>query len=307
MVTIADEIRDSFRKGSSLIKLIYVNLAVFIMVKIVFVLFFLFTSTSGELIDKNSYFLQNILSYLMIPADPGKLLLHPWTIITYMFLHFEFLHILFNMLWLFWFGRIFLHYLSEKQLLNTYFLGGIAGALLYVLSYNIFPGLMKEAASAKALGASAAVTAIVISISFYTPNFEVYIPFIGPLKIKYIAILFIITDLLQIASTNAGGHIAHIGGALYGYFFAVQLKQGKDIGKFFGRMVDSLTGFIRRRNRLKVTYHKTATRVDDLEYNKSKVQQQKEIDIILDKIARSGYDSLSKKEKEALFKMSGKG
>jgi membrane associated rhomboid family serine protease len=299
MSTITDEIKESFRTGTSLVKLIYINLGVFIIVKLIYVIFFLFNSS---VID----FQQRILTYLMLPADTSRLLMQPWSLISYMFLHFEFLHILFNMLWLFWFGRIFLHYLNQKQLLNTYLLGGLAGGLLYILAYNTFPGLQKDVSMAEALGASAAVTAIVISVSFYAPNFEVYIPIIGPIKIKYIAILFIVTDLLQIASENAGGHIAHLGGALYGYFFAMQLKQGKDISSFFGSLLDRLAGLFRKRSKLKVTYHKTATKTDDFEYNKTKVQQQKEIDLILDKIAKSGYDSLTKKEKETLFKMSNK-
>jgi membrane associated rhomboid family serine protease len=299
MSTITDEIKESFRTGTSLVKLIYINLGVFIFVKLIYVLFFLFNSS---VID----FQQRILTYLMLPADTARLLMQPWALITYMFLHFEFLHILFNMLWLFWFGRIFLHYLNQKQLVNTYLLGGLAGGLLYILAYNTFPGLQKDVSMAEALGASAAVTAIVISVSFYAPNFEVYIPIIGPIKIKYFAILFIITDLLQIASENAGGHIAHLGGALYGYFFAMQLKQGKDISSFFGSLLDRLSGLFRKRSKLKVTYHKTATKIDDFEYNKTKIQQQKEIDLILDKIAKSGYDSLTKKEKETLFKMSNK-
>jgi membrane associated rhomboid family serine protease len=306
MSTITDEIKESFKNGSSLVKLIYVNLGVFIVVKLVYVIFFLISPSIGLLQEKNLYFQNNILSYLMLPADTAKLLLKPWTLITYMFLHFEFLHILFNMLWLFWFGRIFLHYLNEKQLVNTYLLGGLAGGLLYILAYNIFPGLASEVSLAQALGASAAVTAIVIAVSFYAPNFEVYIPLIGPVKIKYIALLFIVTDLLQIASENAGGHIAHLGGALYGYFFAMQLKQGKDIGRYFGSLLDSLSGLFKKRRHLKVTYHKAASKLDDLDYNKSKVEQQKEIDKILDKIAKSGYDSLTKKEKEMLFKMSSK-
>jgi hypothetical protein len=208
------------------------------------------------------------------------------------------------MLWLFWFGRIFLHYLTERQILTTYLLGGLSGAFLYILSYNVFPGLMQDAKLAQALGASAAVTSIVISISFYAPNYNVYIPFIGPVKIKYIAIFFILTDLLQVASENAGGHIAHLGGALYGYIFSLQLKKGKDVGSFFGKFVDFLIGIFKKNTRMKVSYKKYAHNLNDLEYNKSKAEYQKEIDLILDKIAKSGYDSLTKMEKEKLFKMS---
>jgi membrane associated rhomboid family serine protease len=304
MSSIADEIKDSFKQGTALLKLIYINLAVFVGVKLVYVLYFLFSPSLGSLQGKSMFFQNNILSYLMVPADLGTLMTRPWSIISYMFLHFDFLHILFNLLWLFWFGRIFLHYLNEKQLLTTYLLGGLAGAFLFILSYNIFPGLTEQAAYAQAMGASASVTAIVIAISFYSPNYNVYIPLIGPVKIKYIAICFIVLDLLQIASDNAGGHIAHLGGALYGYFFAAGMKRGKDIGSVFGKLADSIAVLFKKKPKMTVSYRSQAKNMDDMDYNQSKVNAQKEIDRILDKIAKSGYDSLTKGEKETLFKMS---
>jgi membrane associated rhomboid family serine protease len=297
---IADEIRESFRKGTTLTKLIYINLGVFVIVQLFFVIFFLFNE--GPLAIKSSYFQGAYLSYLMVPSDLTTLLHRPWTVVTYMFLHFSFIHILFNLLVLFWFGRIFLHYLSQKQLLTTYLLGGICGAALFILFYNIFPGL----SDSQALGASAAVMAIVIAISFYVPNNEVYIPIFGPIKLKYIALVYVLLDILQIASENAGGHIAHLGGAIYGYSLAVQLQRGKDTGKGFSRFLDKIGSLFSRKSKLKVAYKANAKTMNDFDYNKSKVEAQKEIDIILDKIARSGYDSLTKKEKETLFKAGNK-
>ena len=300
--TIMDEIRESFKKGNALTKLIYINLGVFLVVKIVYVFFFL--SVSQQTIPygftKESYFTNEILSYLMIPSNLSTLTLRPWTPFTYMFLHFGIIHILFNLLVLFWFGRIFLRYLTEKQLMTTYILGGLCGAILFVASYNILPGL----SDGIALGASAAVMAIAIAISFYTPDYQVYIPFIGPTKLKYIAIFYIVLDILQIASANAGGHIAHLGGAIYGYMFATQLHRGKDTGKSFSKMLDSIITVFKRKPKLKVTYKSQAQNLTDEEYNMSKAKTQKEIDRILDKIAKSGYDALTKKEKETLFKMS---
>ncbi len=295
-MNITDEIKDSFKRGSTLVKLIYINLGVFIAVKLIYVFFML--------AGKSNLFDDYVLNYLMVPAYLPVLLKTPWTVLTYQFLHFEFLHILFNLLWLFWFGRIFIKYLTQKQLVTTYLIGGFAGAILYILAYNVFPVFSEVLPQAKALGASAAVTAIVISISFYSPNYNVYIPFIGPVKIIYIALFFILTDLMQIASENAGGHIAHLGGALYGYFFSVQLRRGKDIGRGFERLMDNLGSIFKPRTRLKVSHKKSTKEMDDMEYNKMKVNKQKEIDRILDKIAQSGYDSLTKKEKETLFKMS---
>jgi membrane associated rhomboid family serine protease len=295
-MNIMDEIKDSFKKGSTLTKLIYINLGVFLVVNLIRVLFTL--TGHGKVIE------DFVNVYLMVPAYLPDLLKAPWTLLTYQFLHLGFLHILFNMLWLFWFGRIFLHYLTQKQLVTTYLLGGFIGALLYITAYNVFPLFSDYLLGARALGASAAVTAIVISVSFYSPNHTVYIPFIGPVKIIYIAIFFIVTDLLQITSGNAGGHIAHLGGALYGYLFSVQLRRGKNVGRGFERFMDSLGTLFKPRTRLKVSHKKTVEDMDDMEYNKMKADKQKEIDRILDKIAQSGYDSLTKKEKETLFKMS---
>jgi membrane associated rhomboid family serine protease len=304
MPSIAEDIKISFKGGSAVVKLIYINLAVFVVVKILYVFFFLFSPGLNDVNGKSGYFQENILTYLMVPANLSTLLARPWTLLSYMFLHFDFLHILFNLLWLFWFGRIFLHYLNEKQVLTTYLLGGLSGAFLFIASYNLFPGLAQHAQYAQAMGASASVTAIVIAVSFYSPNYEVSIPLIGPVKIKYIALCFIVLDILQIASENAGGHLAHLGGALYGYFFALQMRKGRDIGKSFGNLADNIAVLFKKKPKMKVSYRSQTSSTNDLEYNRQKVEYQKEIDRILDKIAKSGYDSLTKAEKETLFKMS---
>jgi len=207
------------------------------------------------------------------------------------------------MLMLFWFGRIFMQYLTAKQLMSTYILGGLAGAVLYILFVNGCPGLREHLGSSM-LGASAAIMAIVIAISFYVPDYTLYMLFIGPVRLKYIALAFIIIDILMIASYNAGGHIAHLGGALYGYWFISRFRKGHDIGNWLNVFLDRIAGLFKRRPHLNVTYRKTAPPKTDEEYNRSKVEQQKEIDRILDKIAKGGYESLTKKEKEILFKMS---
>jgi len=306
-MAIWEEIKVSFRRGTILTKLIYINLAVFLAVNITYVFYALFNAPGGSGGDLRYYFMENWISYLMVPASLSKLILKPWTLITYMFLHFSFLHILFNLLWLYVFGRIFLQYLTEKQLLSTYILGGLTGAFLFILSYNVFPGLMSTVEAAEMLGASAGVMAVAMAISFYAPNYTIYLILIGPVKLKYVAIFFIVTDVLQIASYNAGGHIAHLGGVLYAYFFILQLRKGKDMGQGFNRLIDGfVTLFSGRRRRMKVSYKKSAKDMTDMEYNRSKARMQEEIDRILDKIAKSGYDSLTRKEKETLFKMGGK-
>ena len=306
-MAIWDEIKNSFKRGTILTKLIYINLIVFLAVNIAYVFYALFNTQADSTGDLRPYFMENWISYLMVPASLSHLILKPWTLVTYMFLHFSFLHILFNLLWLYVFGRIFLQYLTEKQLLSTYILGGLTGAFLFILSYNVFPGLKTAVDAAEMLGASAGVMAVAMAISFYTPNYTIYLFFLGPVKLKYIAIFFIITDILQIASYNAGGHIAHLGGVIYAYFFILQLQKGKDMGYGFNRFIDNIvTFFSGQRKRMKVTHKKSVKDMTDMEYNRRKAKTQEEIDRILDKIAKSGYDSLTKKEKETLFKMSGK-
>lgn len=297
-----DEIKLSFRQGNILYRLIFINIAVFVALGLVFVILRLFTP-GISLSALQAQFSDTVLKYLMVPSTPGELLKRPWTVITYMFTHFNLLHVLFNMLVLFWFGRIFLQYLTARQLLSTYILGGLAGALFYILFINGFPGLREHLGSSM-LGASAAIMAIVIAISFYVPNYTIYLLFIGPVRLKYIALAFIIMDVLMIASYNAGGHIAHLGGAVYGYWFISMFRKGHDIGNWLNNLLDKTVVLFKRRPKLNVSYRKAAKRVSDEEYNRSKVEQQKEIDKILDKIAQGGYESLTKKEKETLFKMS---
>jgi membrane associated rhomboid family serine protease len=301
-MNMADEIKLSFRKGNILYRLIFINVAVFVLLGLIFVVLRLFTPGTS-LGDLRASYSDAFLKYFMVPSVPGELLARPWTVITYMFTHFNFLHILFNMLMLFWFGRIFLQYLTGRQLLSTYLLGGLAGALFYILFVNGFPGLREHLGSSM-LGASASIMAVVIAISFYVPDYTLYMLFIGPVRLKYIALAFIILDVLMIASYNAGGHIAHLGGAVYGYWFITRFRKGHDIGNWVNILLDKIAGLFKPRPRLNVSYRKSSGRLSDEEYTRNKVAEQKEVDRILDKIAQGGYESLTKKEKETLFKMS---
>ena len=291
---LADEIKASFKAGNNLIKLIYINIALFIAVQFVNVILFLFRAESSAF---------SLVDILSLPADGKSLLLRPWSIFTYMFLHEGFLHILFNMLWLYWFGTIFLKFQNQKKLLTIYLLGGISGGLLYIISYNIFPVFADVKDLAVALGASASVMAIVIAATSIAPDFPVYIPFINDVKIKYIAVFFIVTDIMQIPLGNAGGHIAHIGGALLGYFYIHKLNQGQDIGAGFDRLMERLFSLFKSKpaKNMKVKHSRPVT---DMEYNARKAEKQARIDQILEKVSRSGYDSLTKEEKDILFNMS---
>ena len=292
---ILNEIKASFKKGTYLTQLIYINLAVFVGVHLVSVVFFLFGYQS---------FVSPAVAWLSLPADVSQLLWKPWTLLSYMFLHEEFLHILFNMLWLYWFGTIFLQYIDQKHLLSTYILGGFSGGLLYILAFNVFPVFADTYTGAYALGASASVMAIVFATAFYVPNYEMHLFFIGRVKLKYIALFSIVLDIIGITSSNAGGHIAHIGGALFGLWFISEYKKGKLITKGFDRRLDSVFNWFKPGPKMKVTYKKTGN--VDYDYRNQKANQQEQMNQILEKISKSGYSSLSKAEKELLFKMSDK-
>lgn len=289
-----DDIKLTFRNGSNLTRLIYINIAVFVIITIIAVIGFLLNNQSVA--DKS-------LDIFSVPASLSALLLRPWTLVTYMFTHKDIWHILFNMLWLYWFGKIFLEYLDERKLVAVYLLGGISGALVYILSFNIFPAFTGVVADSVAIGASASVMAVVIAIAAYVPDYTVQLFLFGRIKIKYMALaIFIFTSIMDF-SVNSGGKLAHIGGAFFGYFYIMNLRHGRDIGKGFNKIIDFLVTLFKPRKKLKVTHKKVAT---EYEYNKIKAEHQKHINTILDKISKGGYDSLTKEEKETLFKESQK-
>jgi len=293
-----EEIRKMFNQGTTLTKLILINLGVFLILKLLSVFFYLFQNSLAD---------STILNFLALPADISVLAKRPWTILSYMFLHEGFFHILFNMLWLFWFGKIFLEYLDQKKLLSIYLLGGISGGALFILAYNLIPLFQPSYPYSIALGASAAVMAIVFTISFYVPNYSMNLMFIGPVKLKYIALATIVIDVLSIQGDNAGGHIAHLGGALFGFIYASQMKKGKDISRGFNRLMDWVVSVFKPRPKLKVEYKRPAGKTEtDIEFNTRKGNEQKEIDRILEKISKSGYEALTKQEKEVLFRSSNK-
>jgi membrane associated rhomboid family serine protease len=289
-----DDIKKTFSNGSSLTKLIYINIAVFILLTIVAVIGFLLN---------NQKITETALSIFSAPSSLSSLLLRPWTLITYMFVHKDIWHILFNMLWLYWFGKIFLEYLDQRKLVSVYLLGGLSGAVLYILSFNIIPAFDGVVAESVAIGASASVMAVVIAIAAYVPDYTVQLFLFGRVKIKYLALaIFVFTSIMDF-SVNSGGKLAHIGGAFFGYFYTLNLRQGKDMGRGINKIIDFFVTAFRPRKKMKVTHRKVA---DEFEYNKTKAEHQARINTILDKISKGGYDSLTKEEKEALFKESQK-
>ncbi len=289
-----------FKNSSVLNRLIIINIAVWLVISAFRIFAFLFNVPDDT-------FTGYIVEYLALPASFSMLIFRPWTLFTYMFLHIDIFHILFNMLWLYWFGKIFLGYLGSRQLLSIYLLGGIAGGILYIMAYNLFPVFTTAMPMARALGASASVMAVVTAISFYVPNYFVHLIFLGRIKIMYLAIALFVIDFFMIRSSNSGGHIAHIGGALWGFAFAYYLRKGKDIGKPFRVNLKSFSKpFLKEKKTTFRNVYSNQRPVSDEKYNKDRAAEGKKIDEILDKISKSGYESLSKEEKEMLFNMSNK-
>ncbi len=292
MESIFTNLKRTFHNGNILAKFILINLGVFILIRLAAVFFLLFNVQGVPL-----------LNYLQLPASPVLVLYKPWTLFTYMFTHYDFLHILFNMLWLYWFGRIFLQFFTPRQLGGIYILGGIAGAVLFVLAYNIFPYFHAVAANSALIGASASVMAIVFAVSFYRKDYEIGLLFIGRVKLIYLALGTLLLDFLAITSSNAGGHIAHLGGAFFGIWFASRMKVGKDLTAPMNRLIDKVVNLGKRKPKMKVTYKRAET---DYDYNARKNKENADLDAILDKLKHSGYQSLSSEEKKKLFDASKK-
>ena len=303
-----ERIKVFFSSKQPLPTLILINIAVWLGILLVSNFAFLFSSPAAGIDGSYKIHLtEAILKYFAVPANINMLLSRPWTLLTYMFLHTEFMHILFNMLWLYWFGVIFVQYLSQRQLLGTYIFGGIAGALFYVAAFNLFPVFGDLRESSIALGASASVLAIVVAISFYVPEYSIRLLFIGPVKIKYIAIITIIIDVFMISTSNSGGHLAHLGGALWGFLW-IKMIPGFDPTRIFEPLLNIGKPRIRvkPKKRFKVHHNPSQTPLSDDDFNRQKAAKQKQMDTILDKISRSGYDSLTREEKELLFSNSNK-
>ena len=272
------------RSGSKLNLLIGVNIIVFLLLNVTDVIAkFLFNTAAI------AYFSSE---YLSLPAYLPKLLTHFWTPVTYMFMHDGIWHILFNMLWFYWFGQIFEEFLGKKRTLGLYFMGGLAGAFLFVFSYNVFPFFthVNAAAGSTLVGASASVMAIMVATATLLPDYTLPLILIGPVKLKWLVLFFIVIDFLGITGLNAGGEISHLGGALIGFVYIRQLQKGHD---WIGSIVNAFSP----KPKLKVVSNNTSRK----SYN---LPRQEEVDLILDKISKSGYDSLSKQEKEILFRAS---
>ncbi len=287
MANIFNRIATIFHQGSILLRLIYINIAVFLLLRI-FAVICQLAAQPQWLID--------VLSAIELSSEPALLQFRPWTLISYMFTQFDVMHIVFNMLWLYWFGIIFLTVNTPKRMLALYILGGLGGALLYLIAYNTMPGLVNVHASL--IGASAAVIAIVVATAIVLPDYEIGLLLIGPVKLKWIAAATILIDFLSISGVNAGGHISHIGGAAVGAIYAMSLKKGVDITAPINKLFDHMANLLNRRPALRSQHSNPCQSASN---GKSHHHDMNDLDAILDKIKKSGYTSLTPDERKKLF------
>lgn len=299
MANIIEEIKQSFSRGNYLTRLIYINAGVFVAVKLLSVVCTYILGTSNLWI-----------TYLELPAFFQTLIRQPWSIITYMFMHHDFIHLIFNLLTLYWFGKIFTEYFSQKQLVGLYFLGGIGGAIFYIAAYNFTSVLKANIFFSYLIGASASVMAIIFALVKYIPNEEIRLALIGPVKLKYLGLGLLILDIIGTTSVNAGGSIAHIGGAVTGYLFAqFMINSGKDITSPINKIITFINELFQRRQKPQFTVHRNTSKTDEewnMENQNRKRENNEEINRILDKIKKSGYTNLSDEEKKRLFELSNK-
>jgi len=292
-MNLLDNLEQTYRQGNAATRLIYLNVALYLLLQIFLLIMKLFT-LQGDF----------IIPFLALPSNFSTLLCKPWTLVTYMFLHKDFFHILFNMFALYWFGKLFLMFFTDKQLFGLYFFGGLVAGIVYMIAYNSFPLFSQLADVSILMGASGSIMAIIVATAFQAPNMEMRFILIGAIKLKYIAIVAVLISFFGITSSNAGGELAHLGGALYGYFFVVSLRRGKDHTKSFNKLMDRLSNLFKPR-KLKVKHTATSgKKMSDAEYNMTKANNMAEIDRILDKIKTSGYGSLTSEEKRKLFEQS---
>lgn len=295
MSKLTNDLKKLYNGGSIITKLIFINVAAFV------VLYFVFL------------FFPALQTYLSVPGSFRELIFQPWTIVTYMFLHGGFWHLLMNMLWLFWFGQIFLIFFNNKQFLAVFLLGGFAGAFLH-LGVN---ELLQPIYRAGIIGASAAVMSIVFAVSSFKPDYEIHLLFFGRVKIKYLALVALVIDIMGIAGNIKGGfvlndgvaHFAHLGGAFYGFWFGYKSKKGKDITRGFNNFLNETVAFFSssksEKKRSKMKANKNYNRFEKPgrdKFDTDSEKKQAELDRILDKISKLGYDKLTKEEKDFLFK-----
>ena len=286
-----EDIASFYHQGDATTRLVLVNVFVFLAFMLAETLGYLLQVPLGPWISP----------WLALPSSLSTLLTRPWTLFTYMFFHEGFWHLVFNMVGLFFAGRMLSTFFTGRKIWTLYLLGGLTGGLLYILLYNVAPAFAGQVGISNNRGASAGVMALIIGLAAYTPNMPVRLFFVLEVRLWILAAAFVLLDLASIPRGNAGGHLAHLGGALFGYFWGTRMRQGTDIGTWFESLADSLINLFKSKpkTKLKPVYRSSKPAAQPAQ----KPGHQARLDEILDKISKSGYDSLSKEERDFLFKM----
>ncbi|MFN7044283.1 MAG: rhomboid family intramembrane serine protease [Flavobacterium sp.] len=282
-MNILDDLKLQYKTGGMVQKLIFWNIGFFL-----FSLVFFYSFSAGKF---------QIPTWIALSSDLGTFIRTPWTLVTFNFFHGGFLHLFFNLMVLHFSGRLFSTYFTDKQMLGVYVLGGIFSGITFVLSYVFI------AKAGLLVGASGAIMAVLIATATYAPFMLLRIPLIGIVKLWHVAFVILLVDLIQLPLDNTGGHLAHLGGALFGFIYIKLLKSGTDITKPFSAILDSFANLFKPKKKTPFKkVHRNATKKSVNSFQDNKDLTQKQIDDILDKISKSGYDSLTKEEKEFLFK-----
>lgn len=303
-MAIIDVIKRSYNQGSMLMRLILINVAAFVLLHLVVI--------GGMLIGADG---NGLLAWLELPSDWHLIVRRPWTVLTFMFVHYGLLHILFNMLWLYWLGRIFMEFFSPKQLAGLYLLGGWCGGVLFLLVHNLVPTLSADVFFL--YGSSASILAIVVATAVYVPDYKIGLLLIGEVSIKWVAIVTVVLFIVGMEQGNVGANLAHLGGALMGVWFALRIKRGRDITRPLNAVIDFIVGLFNGRSFKNLGRFKRRQAVASGAQTGAGRQapsrstgrttggvSEEELDAILKKIKVSGYDALTDEERDKLFKVS---
>jgi membrane associated rhomboid family serine protease len=287
-MTFKEQLNIRIQQLNSAEKLILINVVCFVLPMLIKTVLFLFNISST-----------NFINWFELSASWIDLPTKPWSIITYSFLHSGFFHLFWNMYLLFFSSKLFLNLFPSNTFFNVYFLGVVVGGITFILSYTFFPVFQNS--SPVMIGASAGVMAVFIFMSTYSPDLEIRLILFN-VKLRYLGIAFLLLDIVQIPYGNAGGHLAHLGGAILGFYYVKQLKNGKDIGKPFKNFIDKIINIFRRKPKMRTVYKREKSQKINKKVSDAG-EKQKRIDRILDKISISGYESLTQAEKDFLFKI----
>ncbi|MCL9769170.1 rhomboid family intramembrane serine protease [Flavobacterium sp. HXWNR69] len=281
-MNILDDLKLQYKTGGMVQKLIFKNIGCFLLS-----LVFFYSFSIGKF---------EIPYWVALSSDLNTFFRTPWTLVTFNFFHYGFFHLVFNMIVLHFSGRLFSTYFTDKQMLGVYLLGGIFSGIIFILSYFLIGN------SGLLVGASGAIMAILLSASTYAPFMLLRIPLIGIVKLWHVTFVILLIDLIQLPLDNTGGHIAHLGGALFGFLYIKLLKSGTDLSKGISMILDFFFNLSKPKKKTPFKkVHRNTTKKSVNSFSEKDITQ-KQIDDILDKISKSGYDSLTKEEKEFLFK-----